>query len=282
MNLKEIKLWIITEGMAGTENQCLAVADHLDNVTVEIKRIGLKFPFSTLSPFPFKRIPYWATEGIDWNDPAPDIIIASGRKAVPVALNFKESFKVFIQNPRIHPKHFNLVASPDHDGLYGDNVIVTHAAPTRVTSALLEREKNKFNLPHLPEKKIAILIGGNSKTHSMPANFADRLYDDLIPVMRTGEYGIMMTVSRRTPDHIGQSLRNYFEGENCVFYDGEGDNPYHAFLGHANYILVTEDSTSMLSDALTTGKPTYRLPISNGDVCCVFLRRNLATMSTNP
>ena len=163
MALKEIKLWIITEGMAGTENQCLAVADHLDNVRIEIKRVNLKYPFSLLSPFPLKHIPRWAVTGINWSETAPDTIIASGRKAVPVALKFQNSFKVFVQNPRIHPKNFDLVASPDHDGLYGDNVVITHAAPTRISKDILEKAKTQFEFSHLAHKKVAILVG-NTKT----------------------------------------------------------------------------------------------------------------------
>lgn len=255
--------WIITEGMAGTENQCIAVAEALD-VPYEIKRIGLKFPFNHLSPLIFKTAPQSYITGIDWDAPAPDLIIASGRKAVPIIGYFKDSFKVFIQNPKISLSHFDLVAIPEHDHIHGDNVIITRGAPNRITDELLNSEKNKIDVSHFPENKVAILIGGNSKTHSIPADFADRLYNDLMPLMRSGDYGFMVTVSRRTPDDIRDQLKNYFDGENCLFFDGEGENPYFAYLANADYILVTEDSTSMLSDALTTGTTTYRLPLQGG------------------
>ena len=44
------KCWIITEGIAGTENQCLGVAENL-NVDIEIKRIKLNEPWNSLSPY---------------------------------------------------------------------------------------------------------------------------------------------------------------------------------------------------------------------------------------
>jgi len=46
------------------------------------------------------------------------------------------------------------------------------------------------------------------------------------------------------------------------FYTGRGPNPYFAYLHHADMIFVTEDSTNMLTEACTTGKPVFRLPMS--------------------
>ena len=44
-------------------------------------------------------------------------------------------------------------------------------------------------------------------------------------------------------------------------WDGEGDNPYFAFLGAADVVLVTEDSTNLATDAAGTGRPVYVLPM---------------------
>ena len=63
----------------------------------------------------------------------------------------------------------------------------------------------------------------------MPDNFADRLYDDLLPLMRTGEYGFMVTVSRRTPEHVYDSFRNYFDGDNTVFMTEKVKTPITLF-----------------------------------------------------
>ncbi|RZV40705.1 MAG: nucleoside-diphosphate sugar epimerase, partial [Acidimicrobiales bacterium] len=45
------------------------------------------------------------------------------------------------------------------------------------------------------------------------------------------------------------------------FDDGNGENPFFAMLGACDAILVTEDSTNMLTEACTTGKPVFTLPI---------------------
>lgn len=258
-----IKCWVISEGMTGTENQCLGITDHLNPSDLTVKRVSLKFPFNYLCPHIIKRAPLWAVKGDTIDAPYPDLIIASGRKAIPITLSIPNAFKVYVQDPKINPQHFDLVAVPKHDKTRGDNVIVTQAAPNRITDNSLQTAKEKFKttFAHLPDKKIALLIGGHSKTHTMPDDFAQSLFQQFMPIIQSGEYGFMITTSRRTPQKITKQLQTIFSTPNCYFWDGTGDNPYHAFLANADVVLATEDSASMLSDALTAGKPTYRLPL---------------------
>jgi hypothetical protein len=263
---KDTKLWILTEGMAGTENQCLGVADYLGVSDVVVKRIDLKFPFHFLCPAIIKRPPLWAFTGDKLDEPWPDIVIASGRKAVSACLAIPRAFKVFIQNPRIDPKYFDLLAIPAHDDVISENVMITKGAPNRINDNLLSKARDKFKgqFAHLPDKKIAVMIGGNSKTHAMPDGFAQDLFKSLTPYIQSGDYGFLITCSRRTPDMIKHQIEQLFASSNCITWNGQGNNPYHAYLAMADILMVTEDSTSMLSDALTTGKPTYRLRLDGG------------------
>lgn len=266
--------WIITEGIAGTENQCLAVAEKLGFERPVIKRIGLKWPFSWLCPF-LKTVPEWAFTGDSLAAPYPDLLIASGRKAIPASLFIKkrrrkQTFTVQIQDPRIAPRYFDLVAVPEHDPARGANVLVTTAAPTRIDSEKLAMEKQAFaaRFEDLPVKRIAVLIGGNSKAHRLTPAIARKLFADLLPFLQSGEWGVMVTVSRRTPPFIADYLKERLTTPHCIFWDGRsgdaGANPYTAYLAHASHILVTEDSVSMISDAVTTGKPVYIVPLEGG------------------
>ena len=47
-------------------------------------------------------------------------------------------------------------------------------------------------------------------------------------------------------------------------WDGEGENPYFAFLAAADVVLVTEDSANMAVEAASTGKPVLRLELEGG------------------
>ena len=74
---------------------------------------------------------------------------------------------------------------------------------------------------------------------------------------------IMLTTSRRTPDWAVEDYQKITKDRKRVWgWDNKGENPYFAFLGGADAILVTEDSTNMLTEACATGKPVFTLPMA--------------------
>jgi len=74
---------------------------------------------------------------------------------------------------------------------------------------------------------------------------------------------LLITTSRRTPDWALKDYQTLAESsDNIWLYDTEDKNPYFAFLGGAEIILVTQDSTNMLTEACATGKPVFTLPLS--------------------
>ena len=260
--------WIVTEGIAGTENQCLGVAEAL-GVMPMVKRIGLRQPWKTLSPWlGFECACTFSGDKME--APWPDLVLASGRKAIAAARYIKrasggKSFIVFIQDPRVPTGQFDLVAVPAHDPSRGDNIIVTAAAPNRITSQRLAEAEKEFSslLSPLPRPHVAVLIGGTSKAYDMTLGVTEKLAASLRVLAENG-YGLMVTASRRTGWGNENILRHALAHENVYFWDGRGDNPYFAFLASADFILVTADSVSMLSEAATTGKPVYMIPLEGG------------------
>lgn len=252
MSKPNIRTWIITEpGLTGTQNQCLGVAQAL-NLTAQIKEIKLRQPWKTLSPyisFEHKNtfIPPLAPT---W----PDLVIAGGRKAITACRYIKRknpaTFTTFLQNPTAYHDMFDLIAAPAHDQISGDNIIQTIGAPNLITPQTLALE-DTTQFDRLPAPHIALLLGGNSKTHKL----TDAIMDKLITQLQSLDASFMITPSRRTdPRHI-EKLKA--ANLNAYIWNGHKTNPYKAILAAADTILVTGDSTSMLSDAGTTGKPTY-------------------------
>lgn len=265
VNPKSLQCWIVTEGMAGTENQCLGVAEAL-GVTPEIKRIQLRQPWKSLSPWLGGEMACTFSprfEGDSW----PDLLLASGRKSIAASRYIKKksggrTFTVQIQDPRIDPHVFDLVAVPAHDPTRGENVIVTQGAPNRITNLKLAKARNDFAslFAMMPSPHIAVLLGGNSKAYKMTVAGMEKLGRQLARLQGS----LIITASRRTPQEQKLAFIKGLGDHAHWFWDGTGDNPYLGMLAWADYILVTADSTSMLSDAATTGKPVYMIPMEGG------------------
>jgi len=256
--------WILTEGMAGTENQCLGLAEAL-GLDPEIKRLRPRWPWRWLP------VGLWLAPLVAQNPtasslapPWPDVLISAGRKSVPVALAIKKKsgarvFAVHLLNPYVAPVRFDLVATPRHDGLEGDNVIVTEGALTRITKARLDDalDAHGGRLAALPRPRLAVLLGGASKHFKFTERAAGELALLLRAMVTETGGSLMITVSRRTGADVVARLRAGLEGVPMEIWEGEGANPYFAYLAAADAIVVTNDSVSMACEAATTGKPLY-------------------------
>lgn len=247
--------------MIGTENQCLGVCDAL-GIVPDIKRISLRQPWKTLTPWLGFEQSFTFTKPLI--GPWPDLVIASGRKAVAASRYIKKksggkTFTVQIQDPKCAASNFDLVAVPYHDHMRGDNVIVTDGAPNRITFEKLERAKEKFSnlFAPLPAPRIAVLIGGNSRTHKMTPS----IMQNLVAQLKGLNGSLMITASRRTGEDNLRILQEGLKDTGAFIWDGVGKNPYHGMLAWADHILVTSDSVSMISDAGTTGKPVHIIPL---------------------
>ncbi len=266
-----ILCWVITEGIAGTENQCLGVAEAL-GVTPVIKRIALRQPWKSLSPY-LGGETEWTFSPISdkLNAPWPDLVIASGRKAIAAARYIKRMagdrvFTVFLQDPRISPSRFDLVAVPAHDRLRGPNVIVTSAAANRISPARLAEAREAFadTFEPLPAPRVAVLIGGDSKAYKMTESITRKLAAQLYNLANNGDVSLMMTTSRRTGMINETILEEALAETDAWIWDQKSDNPYFGFLAWADYILVTADSVSMISEAASTGTPVYMIELEGG------------------
>lgn len=261
--------WIITEGIAGTENQCLGVAEAL-GITPAVKRVALRQPWKTLSPYLGNESAWtFAPVGDRLKAPWPDLVLASGRKGIAAARYIKRLrgdrvFTVFIQDPRVSPSQFDLVAVPAHDRLRGPNVIVTAAAPNRITEKRLHEAHDDFAyiFEDAEKPRIAVLIGGSSKAYRMTEAVTQRLALQLREL--AASHSLFITASRRTGDANRAILEHALRDTDAWIWNGEGENPYFGMLSWASHILVTADSVSMISEASTTGKPVSMIALEGG------------------
>ena len=263
--------WVISSGIAGTENQAVGIAEAL-GIHPVIKRIKLKAPWRQLSPWlTLGHARALAADSDPIEAPWPDLVIASGRQSIGIARHVREkskghTFTVQVQDPRVDPHQFDLVIVPQHDPTRGDNVIVTKASTHRVTKQQLAAAAVKFapDFEKIPHPRVGVLIGGNSKTHRMTPDNTRMLAEMLMGLVDHRETGLLVTCSRRTGPDNEAMLRKMLDHPQIFFWDGQGENPYFGLLALSDYIVVTEDSVSMTSEALSTGKPVYIASMEGG------------------
>lgn len=267
MSVNKPLVWVVSEGMAGTENQCLGVAEAL-GVTPVVKRISLNQPWKFLSPYVGCET-HATFAGDPLEAPWPDIVIASGRKSIAAVRFIKKknpaTFVVQIQDPRIRSSAFDLIAVPEHDPTRGKNVLVTTASPNRMTAQKLAAAKEEFRstFESLPSPRVAALIGGNSKSHRLTVDQTHDICERLMGLVKN-KFGLMITTSRRTGEDNERIIKTQLMADTSYIWDGKSPNPYFGMLAWADYIIVTSDSVSMMSEAATTGKPVYVVPIKGG------------------
>ena len=261
---------VISDGRRGIENQALGLAEALARLceTKTTKHVvSASRAFKALPPriqSKLKSTP--AGFGITT---IPNIAIGCGRQAIAPLMALKKSaggniFTIYIQDPRTDPKHFDLVIVPRHDGLRGANVETMIGSPNRITKQYLDTEVQEFmtELSKLPKPRIAVLIGGTSKSHKLTREIHQEHMRAICALAEQG-MSVMITTSRRTPDWAVEGYRKITTDRKHVWvWDGTNGNPYFAFLGAADAILVTEDSTNMLTEACATGKPVFTLPMA--------------------
>ncbi|MFP4520157.1 MAG: mitochondrial fission ELM1 family protein [Oceanicaulis sp.] len=253
--MKELSCFVVSDGRRGIENQALGLAEAVG------RRRALRI------------LPIHLDKGGDPPDPgpiAPDLWIGCGRAAVKAAPAFRRAHPgavmVYVQDPRSHHDVFDLIVPPRHDRLTGRNVFPILGSPNRIQAERLEEARTAFliRLDSLPPPRAAFLIGGDSKHHRFSNAACDYLLGRIEQVRQMG-VAAMITTSRRTPTALARALADrYGRAPDVWLHQGDGPNPYFAFLAAADYIFVTEDSTNMLTEAAATGNPVFKLGV-DGD-----------------
>lgn len=252
---------ILSEPLAGLQAQALGLAEAagLDPAP---------YPLSPRAPWRWVAARMWPAPLRAVRLPPFDarVIIGAGGVAARVAAALRRPGRpaVQVQHPRLDPRRFDLIVVNRHDGLTGPNIVVTRTALHRATPARLAAARDAWapRLAHLPRPLVAVLIGGSNGRYRFEAAEAQALGQQLAGMMRADETGLALTPSRRTSPAAIAALQAAVAPLGGWVWDGTGENPYFGLLALADAIIVTEDSVSMVSEAVATAAPVLlaRLP----------------------
>ena len=191
------------------------------------------------------------------------MIISCGRKSVIPSIHLKNSLKkkvisIHIQDPKVNFTNFDFIVAPEHDSIKGLNVINTKGAIHYLTND--EIIKNKSYLDSFIKKdqrKICTLIlGGPTKHYDYSLKNIKNIFILLNNFLKKNDFQLVVIPSMRTPKNSIVYAKEYF-GENHTIIDNIDKKAYLSALSISQSIVVTCDSTSMISEAALTGKPIY-------------------------
>lgn len=265
-----LSAWILTDGKAGDEGQCKAVAEAL-GLDPELRRVSPRAPFVWAMPWgpidPRER-PSLAASPI--RPPWPDVAIGSGRRAVPYLRAVKRgsagrSFTICLKDPRTGPEAADMIWAPSYDPIRGPNVVTTLTSPHRVSAARLAEARSRPDprVAALRSPRVAVLVGGHSRHGRFSPPDIEHFLSGLDRMSREGA-SLVITASRRTPARLRAALKRLVEGRHAYLWDGGGENPYVDMLALADAIVVTSDSVNMISEAVATGTPVQVFDLMNG------------------
>ncbi|WP_231583333.1 mitochondrial fission ELM1 family protein [Luteimonas sp. FCS-9] len=255
-------IWAVSDGRAGNARQAEALARTLD-AAAEPLHLTPRAPWRWAAPrrLPGDRAAFGDDYATRLRTP-PALAIGCGRQAALATrlAGARGARTVQILDPRIDPRHWDLVVVPAHDALRGDNVLVVRGSLHPVDDDWLATARAAHPaFAALPGPRIAVLLGGDSR-HGRFDVLAFEALADRLDALLAGEGGsLLLAGSRRTAAPVRAALRARYAGHAAVAWadDIDGANPYPGLLGWADRIVCSADSVNMLSEAAATRAPVF-------------------------
>jgi uncharacterized protein len=259
--------WVLTDGAAGNRRQALALGEALQPLLVE-HVVSLRAPWAWAAP---RRLPAgrWGLRGGHrlWTPPWPTLAIGCGRAAAWATRELAArsggiTRTVQILDPRIDPRHWDLVVAPAHDQRHGPNVLNSLGSLNPVDDAWLRDAREAApQFDDLPQPRFGLLLGGARRGGAMDTDSLAHLLAALKARVAREGGSVMAVASRRTPAAVLPMVQSALRGIPGFLWTGDADgtNPYPAVLAWADRLVVTPDSVNMLSEACATGRPVHTL-----------------------
>jgi len=257
--MTKLKGILLTEGMHGMISQVEGLAKALDidftHHKVELNHLWKFIPpnFSPVSQNVFKKI--------DHDD--FDVIISCGRKSVIPSIHLKNTtnkkvFNIHIQDPKVDLNHFDFIVAPEHDAIQGQNVISTKGAIHYLTENEISENKDYLNsFIKKDERKIwTLILGGPTKYYDYSTKNMKHIFTSLYKLLKKHDFQLVVIPSMRTPINTIHYAREFFGDNHTIIMDVD-KKAYLSALALSKNIIVTCDSSSMISEAALTGKPIY-------------------------
>ncbi len=256
--MSKLKGLLLTEGLHGMISQVEGLAKALDleyfHEKIELNSFWNLIPpkLTPISKFVFKN-------NIEKDF---DVIISCGRKSVVPSIYYKKNSRkkiinIHIQNPKVSLKNFDFIIAPDHDSIKGPNVLISRGAIHYLSLQEINNSKNYLGDKIQKNKDvISLILGGPTKYYNYSEENIINIFSKIKKKLIDHNLQLIVIPSNRTPKNIISFAKEYFDKDRLVI-DSVDKNAYLSALALSRYIVVTCDSSSMISEVALTGKPIY-------------------------
>ena len=256
--MSKLKGLLLTEGLHGMISQVEGLAKAL-NLEYFHEKIELNNFWKLIPPSltPVKK--YVFKNNIDKEF---DIIISCGRKSVVPSIYLKknsnkEIINIHIQNPKVSLNNFNYIIAPEHDGISGKNVISSKGALHYLTIEEIEKSRDYLqNKSNTKKDILTLILGGPTKYYNYTTQNIKSIFSNIKNLIEKNNLHLIVIPSNRTPVETVSLAKSELMKDTTII-ETVDKKAYLSALCLAKYIVVTCDSSSMISEAALTGKPVY-------------------------
>jgi mitochondrial fission protein ELM1 len=269
-------VWVLDDPRGSTSTQVIGIAERLGVPHLRVPlmwnwkaNLGGFMPGGSLLGLATGGTPPWPLSA----PRGPALALSAGVRSRGVALWLRSTFGtriVLCGGPGWHSGLFDMLVVPRGLGRVRprSNVLQVLGTPHRLSPLVLSQARLSWaaRLAHLPRPLIAVLAGGGAAGGPMRPLAAHALARNVAQLAITSGGSVMATTSRRTGADATEALAAGLAPSMHLLYRwGEpGDNPYAGFIGLADAIVVSGDSTSMISEACAAEAPVFIADLGGG------------------
>ncbi len=283
---------ILSDGKAGHLNQSFALFEalkeertsqgfspqrlHLKTIEIRFKSRASKILFNALCVLFQGNIPFGDTLlrcvlerecAQQLTGAYADIVISSGSSLAGVNLwarteNYAKS--AVVMKPFASPRLFDAVIVPSHDRMSpAENVFITERTLSTVCEETLKTEAERlFKTLKTPRgrKRIGFLLGGDTERVKFDKPLLEKSLENIQRACKESGAALLATSSRRTPSWVDQALKDTLgNAPDCellvIASESNREGIVPGIVGLSDLVVVSGESLSMVSEAVSSGKP---------------------------
>lgn len=197
----------------------------------------------------------------------PDVIVSAGAALVPLNLllsreNLAKSVVLMKPGFPFNLFHYDLAVIPAHDrGLLPAEHLRIQGVLSGIDLETLETSRRALapSLRDAERVKLSLFLGGRTRGFRLSLAEVETLFEELERTSERLDGDYVVTTSRRTPESVNHFVENWMrEHPRCqlAVIAARDSRPevVPGMMALADWLLVTEDSLSMISEALSSGK----------------------------